>query len=75
MTNIGGTLIPLQELGARLEELEPHRDREIVVVCRSGARSATAVRMMLDAGFERVVNLRGGLMAWADKIDSSVPRY
>ncbi len=75
MTNIGGTLIPLPELQSRLHELDEHKDREIVVICRSGARSGSAVAMMQQAGFQKVVNLKGGLLAWSDTIDSSIPKY
>jgi len=75
MTNIGGTLIPLPELQSRMHELDDHRDREIVVICRSGARSGSAVAMLQQAGFQNVLNLKGGLLAWSDTIDSSVPKY
>lgn len=75
MTNIGGTLIPLPELQSRLHELDEYKDREIVVICRSGARSGSAVAMMQQAGFQKVLNLKGGLLAWSDTIDSSVPKY
>ncbi len=75
MTNIGGTLIPLPELQERLHELDEYRDREIVVICRSGARSASAVSLMLKSGFSKALNLTGGLMAWSDTIDASVTKY
>jgi len=71
--NIGGILIPLGELAARVHELDSARD--IVVHCRTGVRSAHAVGFLQDAGFERVWNLRGGIHAWADEIDPSLPRY
>ncbi|HRF49568.1 MAG TPA: rhodanese-like domain-containing protein [Anaerolineales bacterium] len=58
----GATLIPLGSLPGRLSELP--KDREILVVCRSGARSMTATRHLLSAGF-KAVNLRGGMLAWA----------
>ena len=67
------TLIPLGELPRRLGELP--REREIVVHCRSGQRSARAVRLMRQAGFPRVWNLKGGILAWADEVDPSLPRY
>ncbi len=75
LTNIGGMLVPLAELPGRLDDLAEYRDREIVVVCRSGARSARAVSVMIEAGFSRAFNLRGGLLAWSQEIDSSIPRY
>jgi len=75
MTNIGGTLIPLPELHSRLTELEPEREKEIVVICRSGARSGSAVKFMQEQGFSKAINLRGGLLAWSDTIDDSITKY
>jgi len=69
----GARLIPLGELPGRLAELD--RGREIVIHCRSGVRSARAARMLLDAGFPRVWNLRGGILAWSDEVDPSVHKY
>jgi adenylyltransferase/sulfurtransferase len=48
---------------------------EIVVHCKSGARSAKAVDFLRQSGFKRVTNLTGGILAWADRIDSSLPKY
>lgn len=67
------TLIPLGELPARMHELDS--TDEIVLFCRSGARSATALRLLRDAGFTRLKNLKGGILAWADEVDPSVPKY
>lgn len=75
IANLGGTLIPLDELEDRLDEIENHRDEEIVVHCRSGQRSAEAVKTLEDAGFKHAVNLKGGILAWSDEIDPSVPQY
>ena len=72
-TNIGGMLIPLNDLADRFGELDPAR--ETIVYCRSGARSATAVRFLQDEGFSNVKNLRGGILAWARTIDPSVKSY
>ncbi len=66
-------LIPLAEVEKRVAELD--RGSEIVVHCRSGARSAKAVKFLREAGFEKVKNLKGGILAWADEVDPSVPRY
>jgi adenylyltransferase/sulfurtransferase len=71
--NIGGLLIPLGELAARVHELDSARD--IVVHCRTGVRSAQAVEFLQDAGFERVWNLKGGIHAWSEEIDSTLPKY
>ena len=67
---LGGRLVPLGELERRLEEV-PH-DRPVVVVCRSGQRSLTAARQLLDRGFAEVYNLRGGMQAWARDVDPDV---
>lgn len=71
--NLGGHLIPLGQLPMRIDELE--KDREIVVHCRSGKRSADAVEVLRANGFSKVWNLAGGILAWADKIDPTMPKY
>ena len=73
--NIGGTLIPLDEVGDRIDELKPYMNSPVVVHCRSGARSARAVMMLQAFGFADVKNLRGGTLAWSKEIDPSVPTY
>lgn len=62
--NIGGQLVPLGTLQATLPDLEEFEEREIVVFCRSGARSAAAKDFLLKQGFKKVRNLMGGMMAW-----------
>jgi sulfur-carrier protein adenylyltransferase/sulfurtransferase len=69
----GATLIPLGTLPGRLAELDP--DAEIVVQCRSGKRSAQALVFLKQQGFTNVTNLRGGILAWSDEVDPSVPKY
>jgi rhodanese-related sulfurtransferase len=64
--NIGGQLIPLGELPGRLDELAALKDQEIIVHCRSGARSANAKLYMMENGFTNVRNLIGGAMAWQE---------
>jgi adenylyltransferase/sulfurtransferase len=71
--NVGGHLIPLGDLPKRIHELDS--SREIVVHCKSGARSAKAVDFLRQSGFKRASNLTGGILAWADKIDPSIPKY
>ncbi len=71
--NINAHLIPLGQLPARVGELDP--DKHIVVHCRSGKRSADAVEILRKAGFEKVQNLAGGILAWADKIDPKMTKY
>ncbi len=69
----GAVMIPLAELPDRLDELPT--DREIVVYCRTGARSDVAARMLAEEGFSSVFNFVGGMHAWADEIDPSLPKY
>lgn len=64
--NVGGQLIPLQSLPHRLEEIKQHRDDEVVVYCRSGARSGNAQRFLRQQGFKNVRNLQGGMLAWQE---------
>ena len=73
MGTVGAVMIPLAELGDRLDELP--KDREIVVYCRTGVRSATAALMLTDEGFSTVLNFVGGIHAWADEVDPSLPKY
>ncbi len=69
----GATLLPLGELPARVHELDSARD--LVVHCKSGARSAKAVQFLRDAGFRKIKNVRGGILEWARKIDRAMPTY
>ncbi len=71
--NINGYLIPLGDLPKRVHELDS--SREIVAHCRSGVRSAKAVEFLQQAGFRKVKNLAGGVLAWADKVDPGMPKY
>jgi adenylyltransferase/sulfurtransferase len=66
-------LIPLGDLPKRVNELNSADD--IVVHCRSGARSAKAVDFLRKTGFRKVKNLKGGILAWSDQVDPSVPKY
>jgi len=69
----GAELIPLGEIGRSLDRLP--RDREIVVYCKGGVRSAQAAEQLVQAGFGAVTNVVGGITAWSVEIDPSVPRY
>ena len=71
--NIGGHLIPLGDLPKRVNELDS--SQEIVAHCRSGVRSAKAVDFLRQAGFKKVHNLAGGILAWADRVDPKMPKY
>ncbi|HET8548367.1 MAG TPA: molybdopterin-synthase adenylyltransferase MoeB [Bryobacteraceae bacterium] len=66
-------LIPLGELPKRLNELDP--GTEIVAHCKSGMRSAKAVDLLRQSGFRNVRNMKGGILAWSDKVDPRVPKY
>lgn len=69
------TLIPLGQLPSRVDELSAHKDSEIVIMCRSGVRSLKAMYFLRDSGFAKVKNLTGGILAWADEVDPSMPKY
>ncbi len=71
--NIQGHLIPLGELPQRVHELDS--SQEIVAHCKSGRRSAQAVEFLQKAGFRKIHNLKGGILAWSDEVDPSVPKY
>src|SRR5271167_2119901 len=71
--NLNGKLIPLGEIPRRVHELDT--SREIVAHCRSGKRSAEAVDFLRKAGFRKILNLKGGILAWSDQVDPSVPKY
>lgn len=58
------TLIPLGELGSRLNEIAPYKDKPIAVVCRSGRRSSKAVQLLKESGYTQVSNVAGGMNAW-----------
>ena len=66
--------IPVEELADRMGELRALPDARIVVHCRSGGRSAKAVRLLRSRGFARAVNLKGGILAWSEEVDPSIPK-
>jgi len=68
--NIGATLIPLGDLPSRVSEIESLKNDEIIVHCRSGARSNNAKMFLQDMGFDNVRNLLGGMLDWKDKFGS-----
>ena len=69
----GSELIPLGEVPKRYGELKP--DEELIVHCKSGVRSAKAADFLRSVGFKRVLNLKGGILDWVDKVDPSQPKY
>lgn len=75
ISNLNGTLIPLDELPDKLDEIDDRKDDEVIVMCRTGNRSATAQKLLLKRGFKNVKNLKGGINQWAREIDDSLPVY
>ena len=74
--DIGGIHIPLAEFADRYKELEEYKDnKDIVIYCRSGARSGQAAMFMKRNGFDNVFNMRGGINEWADKVNSDIKAY
>lgn len=69
----GVTHIPLSEFQQRYEELD--RSRTIVCICHHGMRSANAAGFLAEQGFSDLINLTGGVDAWAEQVDPGMPRY
>ena len=72
MSNIGALHIPLGTLPQKLGELEEYKNKEVVMICRSGARSANATNYLTQNGFPDVANLNGGMKAWAAEVDPTM---
>jgi adenylyltransferase/sulfurtransferase len=73
IAQIGGKLIPQNDVPNRLGEID--REREVIVHCRSGARSQRIAELLKQQGYPRVANLAGGILAWSDEIDPKVQKY
>jgi rhodanese-related sulfurtransferase len=71
----GAVLVPMSEIADRLNELEAHRDRPIVVLCHQGVRSRRVTHWLRAQGFTQAQNMTGGIDAWSQEIDPAVPRY
>ncbi len=72
--NIGGELIPLGSVPENVDKFD--KEKQVVVHCRSGKRSSDAINYLeQDHGFTNLYNLKGGILAWSDEIDPSVPKY
>jgi adenylyltransferase/sulfurtransferase len=69
----GSQLIPLGEIPRRYAELDPNQ--ELIVMCKTGARSARAADYLRTVGFKRVLNLKGGIVDWINTVDPTQPRY
>ena len=71
--NIGAELIPMGEVMMNLDKIS--KDKEVIIHCKSGGRSGAIVNALMSRGYSNVVNLKGGILAWSEQIDSSIPRY
>ncbi len=70
---IGGTLIPMNTVPDHLDEIA--KDKPVIIHCRSGARSGRIVEYLEAQGYDNLYNLKGGILAWADEIDSGMAKY
>jgi len=68
--NLGAKLIPLGSMMNAVADLEPHKNEEIIIHCRSGARSGMAQQILQEAGFSNVRNVLGGVLAWQENFTS-----
>jgi adenylyltransferase/sulfurtransferase len=73
LESFGARLMPMSTVPQHVDELDPAE--EIVVYCRSGARSMRVLQYLYARGFERVKNLQGGLLAWSNEVDPTFPQY
>lgn len=73
LPEVGQLRIPMAEISERLEEMD--KDSELVLYCRSGARSDRAVRFLLRQGYGKAFNLKGGMLAWREEVDPDTPAY
>ncbi|NQZ76317.1 MAG: rhodanese-like domain-containing protein [Ekhidna sp.] len=72
--NLNGELITLDEVPQNIEKI--HRDKKVIMQCRSGKRSADAIAYLeQNHGFDNLYNLKGGILAWSDEVDPTVPKY
>lgn len=75
IVNLGAPLIPVGQVGQRLKELPSDKNTEIFIHCKSGGRSQKAAQELKAAGYTNVKNVAGGITAWAERIDPSLPKY
>jgi rhodanese-related sulfurtransferase len=73
LSNIGGTLIPMNEMPQHLNDFDP--DKELFIFCRTGSRSAMVTEFLRRNGFPNAQNVQGGIFAWNEKIDPNVKKY
>jgi len=70
-----GSHIPMNQLPDRYQELNDYKEKDLVVYCRSGGRSANCAEFLRAKGFKSVLNLTGGILAWSDQVDPTMPKY
>ena len=73
IASIGGELMPLGQLMDHVGQIA--KDKKVVVHCRSGKRSADAIRQLESHGFDNLYNLEGGILAYSDQVDGTIPKY
>lgn len=73
LPDVGQLRIPMAEITERMAEMDP--EAELVLYCRSGARSDRVVRFLLRQGYAKVFNLKGGILAWGREVDPDTPAY
>lgn len=71
----GSTLIPMSQMAQRVDELQEHKDRDIIIHCHHGGRSLNVANWLKRQGFRNPLSMAGGIDVWAEEIDSSLPRY
>jgi adenylyltransferase/sulfurtransferase len=71
----GAELLPMSEIQQRVGELEPHKEREVVVYCHHGGRSLRVAMWLRGQGFTQASSMAGGIDQWAQEIDATLPRY
>jgi len=69
------TLIPMSQLPERVNELDQHKDSDIIIHCHHGGRSLNVAMWLKEQGFQNALSMAGGIDAWAQEIDPSLPRY
>lgn len=73
LVNLGGTLIPMRDTPQHMEEFS--QDEPLIIMCRTGSRSAMVAQYLRQNGFPNAQNLKGGIYAWSDKIDPKIIKY
>jgi rhodanese-related sulfurtransferase len=73
-TNIGGDHIPMGTIVGNMDKIS--KEKDVVIYCRSGSRSGQVVNFLeMNHGFKNLINMKGGILAWADQIDDSIKKY